>query len=168
MTLGPGLTVSRIQEIFGYSHLHFAPGSQFSTNVDLLTHYRPQLLSLISEDFYSPKLLKPRLEDRVTTRVSDKQKIDDLPHLFEHQMKWATIHGSCLLEAAPMDSNPAKGYGSTGGELFPRNKSVWDPAFRVVSQMKKTCHPHNHKLLLAAQNKLNAKKNTNMTAATAA
>ena len=54
LTLGTGLIVSRVQELFGHDQLHFAPGALFATSVDLLTHYNPKLLSQISDNFTAP------------------------------------------------------------------------------------------------------------------
>ena len=72
LTLGPGLIVSRLQELFGHDHLHFAPGALFATSVDLLTCYNLKLLSLITENYYSPSFLNPWLADRAIPRVSER------------------------------------------------------------------------------------------------
>ena len=54
LDLSTSLIVRRVQEVFGHSNLFFAPGKIFEQGVDLLTRYRPKLLSLITNELYSP------------------------------------------------------------------------------------------------------------------
>ena len=73
--------MSRVQETFTHSNLYFVPGKLFEDNIDLLTRYKPKLMSMITSEFYAPEFLKPELKDRVTIRVENMKKPVNLPHL---------------------------------------------------------------------------------------
>ena len=47
LDLSTSLIVSRVQKVFDQPNLFFAPGRIFEQGVDLLTRYRPILMSLI-------------------------------------------------------------------------------------------------------------------------
>ena len=79
LDLSTSLIVSRIQEIFPPENLFFAPGKVFGESIDLLTRYRPNLSKLITEQFYAPDFLKPEVDDRITLKVENMRKKEDLP-----------------------------------------------------------------------------------------
>ena len=99
LTLGTGLLVARVQDTFGRggegSGLYYAPGSAFSTSVDLLTRYDPLLADKIGPEFYAPSFLKPRVEKRITTPVAKMRMLDDarLPHRNPTVLKYAMVPG---------------------------------------------------------------------------
>ena len=96
LDLSTSLIVSRVQETFSHANLFYAPGKLFETGVDLLTRYRPKLMSLITNQFFSPDLLKAEIPDRPTVPVADMRKAENLPHLCEKQQVWALMKGSTL------------------------------------------------------------------------
>ena len=100
LDLSTSLIVSRVQDLWAphLENLFFAPGETFQHNVDLLTRYQPSLKSLLSKEFYSPSLLKPEIDNRVTVKVTDmwKQPEESLPHLCAQQQVWALIKDSNL------------------------------------------------------------------------
>ena len=116
--LSTSLIVSRVQEVFTHSNLFFAPGRIFEQGVDLLTRYRPRLLSLISNEFYSPSWLLPEIPDRITVKVTEMRKAKNLPHLNESFHLWALMKGSSLggnlFQQKPFTDQPLKGIHSTG------------------------------------------------------
>ena len=82
LSLGTGLPVSRVQNLFCHSGLHYVLETLFTGNVDLLTRYNRLIKSKITEEFYSPAFLRPRLEDRAMTPVDRMKKGDNshIPH----------------------------------------------------------------------------------------
>ena len=151
------LVVSRVQEVFGYQNLFYAPGQLFDQNVDLLTRYKPNLLELIPRQFYEPDFLKEEIEDRPTTKLSVMQKLEKLPHLCTKEMLWTRMKGSILpanlLERAPSTSNPPSSYSSTGTWGLNRKELCVAPCLPCGSATKKDCHMLDEKLLLEAQQK---------------
>ena len=59
------LIVSRVQDVWfpHLDNLYFAPGTTFSQSVDLLTRFRMDFASLITDEFYSPSWMVPEIED---------------------------------------------------------------------------------------------------------
>ena len=110
--------VSRVQEVFTYEKLFFAPGATFSKSVDLLTRYNPDLKE--DKEFYNPSWLLTKIEDRVTVKVENmrKQPEETLPHLCAQQQIWALMRGSNLgenrLTKEPSSTQTLKGFHSTG------------------------------------------------------
>ena len=100
LDLSTALVVSRVQELFTYPNLYFVPGNLFSDNVDLLTRYRPKLMSHITPQFYSPSFLQPKVQDRVTVKVENMKKMEEeqLPHLCKRQMVFAQMKGLLWVE----------------------------------------------------------------------
>ena len=96
LNLSTSLIVSRVQEVFTHPNLYFAPGKIFQQGVDLLTRYRPKLMTLISNQFYSPNWLLLEIPNRVTVKVTDMRKTKNLPHLCVKQQIWALMKGSSL------------------------------------------------------------------------
>ena len=114
--------LSRVQDVrFPHlDNLYFAPGTTFSQSVDLLTRYRTDLASLITDEFYSPSWMVPEIEDQVTVKMENtrKQPEDTLPHLCAQQQIWALMKGSRLgatrLTKQPSSTHSLKGLQSTG------------------------------------------------------
>ena len=113
--------VSRVQEIFTHANLYFVPGKVFSDKIDLLTRYRPKLMLMITSQFYAPDFLKPELENRITMKVENMKKLENLPHLCDKQQIWTQRKGSSLganLLTTPnlpvSSNNPVTGSQSTG------------------------------------------------------
>ena len=119
LDLTTSLIVSRVQEVFTYSNLYFVPGKTFEQGVDLLTRYRPRLLKLITNEFYSPSWLKPENKDRITVKVTEMKKAENLPYLNESFHLWARMKGSNslgenLFKEKPSTDQPPRGVHSTG------------------------------------------------------
>ena len=96
--------------------------------IDLLTRYRTDLASLLSDDFSRPSWMAPKIEDRVTVKVEDmrKQPEDTLPHLCAQQQIWALMKGSNLaanrLTKEPSSTHTLKGLHSTGSWRLQRKE----------------------------------------------
>ena len=129
LDLSTSLTVSRVQEIFTYSNLHFVPGKTFEEGLDLLKRYPPPLLKLITNKFYSPSWLKPENKDRNTVKVTEMKKAENLPHLNENFHLWARMKGSNslgenLLQEKPSSDQPPRGVQVPGDFQGKKNVSL--------------------------------------------
>ena len=97
LDLSTSLIVSRVQDVWfpHLDNLYFAPGKTFPTSVDLLNRYQTNLSSLITDEFFSPYWMVPKIEDWVTVKVTDmrKQPEETLPHLCAQQQVWALMKG---------------------------------------------------------------------------
>ena len=120
LDLSTSLIVSRVQEVFSNANRLFTPGKTFVNSVDHLTGYRPNLQTLINQEFYCPTLLLPEIGDRVTVKVEHikKQPEETLPDLCAKQQIWALMKGSSLggnlLKQQPSYTQTPKGFNSTG------------------------------------------------------
>ena len=162
MTLGTGLIVTRVQDLFTYSGLHFAPGSLFGGSVDLLTRYDPKILSKIlqaPEEFYRPSFLLPRVPDRQTRPVKDMRRVPDadLPHMCTKQLKYASLKGmpANLFEVASTgDTDISKGYGSTGKGAMHQKQTCKRPCGTCGTATQDTFHPQDLRLIAEATAKM--------------
>ena len=70
------------------------------------------MLSLITNEFYAPSWLLPEIEDRITVRVANMRKAENLPHVNENFHLWALMKGSTLggnlLQQKPSTDQPPK------------------------------------------------------------
>jgi hypothetical protein len=156
LDLGAGLTISRVQEMFGYDNLHYAPGHLFESNVDLLTRYDVNLLSKVTEDFYSPEFLKPEIQNRLTTPVKDMVKVDHLPHLCPKQMIWCKVAESLPANLLQLSVDPGTGpagYSSTGRSALHRRETCVQPCMVCGTSKPEDAHMQDKVLLQTAQDK---------------
>ena len=130
LDLSTSLIVSRVKEVFTRSNLFFAPSKIFENGVDLLTKYRPKLMTLISNQFYSPDWLKPEIPDRLTIKVANMRKAQNLPHFCEKALMKGSTLGGNLFQQKPSTDQPPKGFHSTG---------TWGLQMKQKCQPVKTC-----------------------------
>ncbi|MCP4482174.1 MAG: hypothetical protein GY817_05220, partial [bacterium] len=163
LDLGAGLTCSRVQEMFGYANLYYAPGALFADCVDLLTRYDPRLLERIGPEFYSPSFLLPTIDKRATTPVEDMVKVDHLPHLCPKQMIWCQVAESLppnLLQTSKNHHNGSdlKGFSATGLGALHRKETCVNPCFTCGTADPGNAHIQDKVLLKAAKDKLRMQK----------
>ena len=155
LDMGPGLTVSRIQEIFGNKGLFYAPGTLFSESVDLLTRYDPHLRQKIGAEFYAPSFLLPEVHLRATVPVEKMKKETALPHLCQKTHVWCKVADQLpanLLEVADTNSN-YKGFNSTGKGPMSRKQKCTAPCFTCGTSSEEV-HPRDRENLKAAEDRL--------------
>ena len=165
LDLGAGLIINRVQELFGYKNLHYAPAACFETNVDLLTRYNPRLLDRIGPDFYAPAFLIPPIESRVTTPLATMTKVEKLPRLNAKQMMWASVATATglppnLLEVTSPAGDVGKGYSTTGRGALHREETCVQPCLVCGTAKPEDGHLQDNILLQAARDKLEARKET--------
>ena len=75
-------------------------------------------MRLITNEFYLPTWLLPEIEKRITVKVANMRKAENLPHLNEKLHLWAQMKGSNLgknlFQQRPSTDRPPKGIHSTG------------------------------------------------------
>ena len=173
LTLGTDLLVARVQDTFGVgsreSGHHYAPGAAFARSFNLLTCYNRSLASKITQEFYAPTLLKPRLENRITTPVANMKLLadKDLPHRNPKVIKYALVpggHRANVFTATPTQPDQTKLHSSnlnyTGKRALQVDIPCLQPCGICDTAGPERYHPKDVIVLDTAKLKKNTGKST--------